>query len=146
MRGQRLQMNLLNKISRAAILIVFLGVVGVSAGFAQTTGSIQGRATDTQGAYVAGVRVTISDAQTGTQRKVTTNEDGLYTVSALLPGDYEVTAEMDGFNKVTQRVRVSAGNDVTVALALTVGSVTQSVDVQASAVDINLQNNKVEAN
>jgi len=139
-------MNLLSSFSRVAILILFLGLVGVSAGFAQTTGSIQGRATDVQGAHVPGVKVTISDTQTGTRRTVTTNEDGLYTVSALLPGNYEVTAEMDGFNKVTQRVTVSAGSDVTVALALTVGSVSQTVDVEAGTTEIDLQDNKVEAN
>jgi Carboxypeptidase regulatory-like domain len=139
-------MNLFSSFLKVAILIVFFGAVGVSAGFAQTTGSIQGRVTDASGALIPGATVTISNAQTGTLRTVTANEDGLYSASALLPADYDVTAEKDGFSKVTQRVTVSAGNDVTVELALSVGSATETVSVEANDLGINLQNNKVDAN
>ena len=127
-------------------LAMFLGTAGASLGFAQATGSIQGSAADSTGASVPGVTVTVSNVGMGVQRTVKTNETGLYVVSALLPADYDVTAEMAGFTKIAKHVTLSAGGQLTVDLALAVGEVTQTVDVESQAIEINLVNSKVEAN
>jgi hypothetical protein len=127
------------------VLAFFLGTAGASLGFAQNTGSIQGTVEDPTGARVPGVTVTVANIAMGIQRTVTTNEDGLFAVSALLPAEYDVTAEKEGFSKIAQHVTLSAGHDVSVDLALAVGATTETVNVEAQAVQVDLVNSKVDA-
>src|SRR5437879_3207866 len=60
-------------------------------------GSISGIITDTTGAVVPGATVTITSADRRTADSVVTNESGLYVKERLLPGTYEVRAELPGF-------------------------------------------------
>ena len=57
------------------------------------TGSIRGIVTDQQGAVIQNATVTVTNKATGDARKISTGDDGIYQVSSLLPGDYEVRIE-----------------------------------------------------
>jgi hypothetical protein len=93
-------------------------------------GSIIGTVTDPQGAGVAGAKVTITSVAKGTAEETTTNEDGNYTVTHLIPDAYTVRIEAQGFKLYSvTRVDVSADAAARVDAALQVGSVTQSVEV-----------------
>jgi len=127
------------------VLAFFLGTAGASVAFAQNTGSIQGTVSDATGARVPGATVTVSNVGMGAQRTVTTNDDGLYVVSAMLPANYDVSVEKTGFSRVTQHVTLAAGHDVTVDLALAVGATTETINVEAQAVEVNLVNTKVDS-
>jgi hypothetical protein len=69
---------------------------------AQNSAEITGSASDTSGAVIVGVTVTITNTATNQARKVNTNAAGAYNVPYLAPGVYDVTAESAGF-KVTAR-------------------------------------------
>jgi outer membrane receptor protein involved in Fe transport len=62
-----------------------------------TTATLTGIITDPNGAVIAGVQVTVTQAGTGLQRQATTNDEGLYVVTNLPPGEYEVKAQSAGF-------------------------------------------------
>src|SRR5262249_27866590 len=65
-----------------------------------TTGAINGKVTDATGAVLPGVTVAItSPAMQGTRTDVT-KDDGAYRFSAIPPGEYQVTYELSGFEKV----------------------------------------------
>src|SRR4029453_1965967 len=64
-----------------------------------TTGSLTGSATDPKGAIVAGARVTLVNPQTGGERNVVSNSDGVFDFQALQPGTYSLTVEAAGFRK-----------------------------------------------
>ena len=64
-----------------------------------TTGTITGRIVDPQGAVVPGAAVTVTSTTTNVAHAVTTNQDGLYTVPLLLPGDYTVSVVTPSFRK-----------------------------------------------
>ncbi|MDP9337361.1 MAG: carboxypeptidase-like regulatory domain-containing protein, partial [Acidobacteriota bacterium] len=76
-------------------------------------GSILGTVTDAQGAAVAGAKVTVSNIGKGTSLEATTNEDGNYSVTHLIPDTYRVKVEAQGFQgyEVTS-VQVSADTGV----------------------------------
>src|SRR5579864_8408529 len=67
-------------------------------GFAQiTTGTISGTVKDSSGAMIPGAAVTVTNVDTGTTRKLTTDAGGRYSAPQLGLGHYEVGAEAAGF-------------------------------------------------
>jgi len=103
--------------------------------FAQAnTGTILGRVTDPTGAAVPGVKITAKNAQTGTTKEYTTDPLGNYIVSYLIPGNYDVTAEVASFKRaVRSGVTVEVDQKAVVNFALEVGAVNESVEVKAEA-------------
>src|SRR5688572_19865656 len=70
-------------------------------------GSISGTVTDTSGGALPGVTVTITSVERQTVDTVVTNESGLYVKDRLIPGNYEVKAELASFKvAVVPSVRV----------------------------------------
>jgi hypothetical protein len=105
---------------------------------AQVNGSITGSVSDQTGSPVVGATIRLTSESTGAVQTVTTNSDGDFTFSSVLPGIYTVGAEQAGFKKfqksnleLTPGARLAVGN-----LRLTVGEVTESVTVQAEGATI----------
>src|SRR5262245_52259447 len=71
---------------------------------AQTgTATVSGQISDSTGATIPGAAVKILNVGTGVERKTETNAAGLYTVELLQPGDYEVTAQKEGFRATMRK-------------------------------------------
>ena len=69
-----------------------------AAGWAQEyRGTVAGVVTDPSGAVVVGVQVTVTEVHTGTKIPAVTDSAGQYTAPYLLPGDYDISAQMPGF-------------------------------------------------
>src|SRR5258708_4705032 len=73
---------------------VFVLLACASAAAQQTTGTITGRVTDPQGAAIPGANITARSAATGFTRSETSDAGGIFRLSALPVGLYEVTAEL----------------------------------------------------
>ena len=102
--------------------------------FAQTsTGSLAGQVTDSSGAAVPDVKVTASSSATGVKQEVSSNAEGFYTIPSLPVGSYTVTAEKDGFKTVAADATIAVASRVTLDLSLSVGDVTQRVEVTSQA-------------
>lgn len=115
-----------------AILACFLSAQNVlaQAGRASITGVIM----DSQGAVVPGATVTATNAATGVNVSVTSNQAGVYVVRDLQPDSYTVKVEMQGFRTVLQRnVLLVAEQHAGINITLQPGSVTQEVTVSANA-------------
>jgi hypothetical protein len=130
-----------------ALSLLIIAGVGVRACSAQaiTNGSINGIITDPSGAVIPDVNITVTN--TGTERALTatTNGSGYYTVPNLPSGDYNVRAEKAGFQACLNRgVHLDPAAEVTVSCSMQVGQVSQTVEVQASAVTVNLSDTKVQ--
>jgi hypothetical protein len=102
---------------------------------AQTSlGTIVGNVTDESGAAIPNAGITITSQQTSAQRKVTTNEVGVYTVPSLPPAVYTIQAEMPGFRTTVQPdIRLEVNQTLRVDLSMRVGEVTERVEVEATA-------------
>lgn len=98
-----------------------------------TTGNVFGTVTDKTGAAVPGATVTVTDINKGTKFTTTSNASGNYTVTQLVPDPYTVTVEAKGFQKFVQtNVTVQADSGVKVDAAMTVGQVSQTVEVTSA--------------
>src|SRR5438270_1637173 len=106
------------------------------AAVAQESGgaTINGTITDPSGALIAGAKVTATQTTTGAQRSTQSSNAGLYSLSALNAGTYDVIVEAPGFKQAKfAAVQAAVGAVVTLDAHLAVGSATESVDVSAEA-------------
>ncbi len=95
-----------------------------------TTGEVTGRILDSAGAAVPGATVTAQNEATGLSRNTVSTGGGDYTLSLLPPGRYTLTAELTGFKKVVRKgVAVNVGTRVTVAFELSVGDLSEAIEV-----------------
>ncbi len=98
------------------------------------TGEITGTVADATGAVVGGATVTVTDPATNTQRTVITNSAGVYDVPALLPGTYNLKAEMKGFaTQVRNDIELQVAQVARIDFSLRVGDVTEIVEVTGGA-------------
>jgi carboxypeptidase family protein len=129
-------------ISVSTFLLLALLWSGVIAR-AQSTGTISGTVTDQSGAIVAGASVKITNKATGVARDLTTNAEGLFSAPSLEPGQYSVRVEATGFRTLAKDAEVFAGTSTTVNAPMIVGESQQVVNVEASAAQINYDNNTI---
>src|SRR6266404_6445585 len=100
--------------------------------FAQSNyGLISGTVMDAQHLPIAGAAVRLTAASTGAVRHVETNQQGLFEAPALLPDDYELKIEANGFAAATQSVRLEVGQKVALGINLAVVGVKEDVNVAA---------------
>ncbi|MBL8219034.1 MAG: carboxypeptidase regulatory-like domain-containing protein, partial [Bryobacterales bacterium] len=94
------------------------------------TSTITGRVTDSTGAVVPGVNITVVQTGTNFTFNAVSNAEGLYRVQSLQPGMYRLTFEAQGFKKALRdNVELRTGDTLAVDMGLTVGNVTESVEV-----------------
>ena len=90
--------------------------------------------TDPSGLAVPSARVVVQSADTAATRTVSSNQQGEYSVPALLPGPYNITVEANGFKTVHQNgVVVEVDQRARLDFALTVGSNAETITVEGSA-------------
>jgi len=110
-------------------------LIAVSPVFSQVArGTIVGTVSDATGAIIPGVQVTVINMGTNQTRQAITNERGNYEVDLLPIGEYRATAELRGFS--TQRrenIALSVGDRLRIDFQLTVGEITDRVDVSTEA-------------
>ncbi len=120
--------------SKRIIMVWLGGLLAVGTCLAQGTGVIYGTVTDASGAGVVGAQVKAILTDRGTTRSGTTSAAGEYVFSAMPIGTYAVEVAAKGFEQFRrQSVTLNANQNVRVDAPLTVGSITQSVAVQAEA-------------
>src|SRR5882724_5313068 len=130
------------KISRVVWLVASFSLLFASSAFAQnTTGMILGTVYDSSGASVAGATVTITNSdQNVVVRSLTTDDSGQFVAPQLPVGRYSVSAELKGFKKVVRTGLVlNVSDKLGVNLTLEAGAVTDTVTVEANALQVDTQ-------
>ncbi|MDR3698761.1 MAG: carboxypeptidase-like regulatory domain-containing protein [Candidatus Sulfopaludibacter sp.] len=85
----------------------------------QTAGAVlSGTVSSPAGAVVSNAKVSIKNVATGQVTEVQSSPAGAYTAPGLAPGDYEISAQADGFGSISAKVTVAAGAKQTLDLAL----------------------------
>lgn len=98
------------------------------------SGEISGTVGDASGAVVSGASVTITNPSTGFTRNLKTNESGLYSAPALIPGVYTVRVEMQGFQAQSRsNIELQVGQVAAINFALAVGNVAETIEVTGGA-------------
>lgn len=126
---------------RISVLLGALLCVASLAAFGQTFGEITGRIIDASGAPVPAATVTVTNTGTNSARTAVTTEAGDYTVPSIPPGQYTVRVEHQGFKaSVSNNVEVQVQASVRLDFTLAVGQLTESIEVQASADQLQQEN------
>jgi Carboxypeptidase regulatory-like domain/TonB dependent receptor len=122
------------------IFAVFAGLALALPCSGQTFGQITGLVTDASGGVVLGAAVTVTNPQTGATRAELTNAAGIYNVPNLLPGVYNVKAEMQGFQTALRSgVELQVGQTARLDFQLQVGQVGQTIEVTTGAPLLNTE-------
>src|SRR5205823_9387235 len=99
--------------------------------------TVSGVIQDGTGGVLPGADVTLTSVGTGLERRTVTNEAGLYTFPNVPVGAYTVKATLSGFNTVTKTgVTLSAGVNIKVDVQLSLGNVTETIQVRAEATHV----------
>src|SRR5712671_1128533 len=116
---------------RAAVLLLLTCAPALAQ---QTTGTITGRVVDQQGSAVPGATVVAKSGSTGFTRTEVSDAEGVYRLSALPVGLYDVTAELQGFATVSKKdIEVNVSQVQTIDFALKVASVAETVNVTGAS-------------
>jgi Carboxypeptidase regulatory-like domain len=114
------------------VFILLLISISPSA-FAQSNYAVLGgTVSDPQNRTIAGATVQITSVSTQAVRKVVSNEFGIFQITGLLPGDYELSVQAQGFASVKQPLRLEVGQQLTLDVSLKVASVGDIIEVGAS--------------
>jgi hypothetical protein len=97
-------------------------------------GTVSGEITDPSGAVVPGASVALVDQQKGYQYAATSDAKGRYLFPSVPPGQYSVSAEAQGFEKMIRTgITLNVSENATANLTLKVASAKQTVEVQSQA-------------
>jgi len=118
-------------IARITLLMASAWFAAASAS-AQSTATIQGAVSDTQGAVMPGVTVTIHNTATGIERSVVTSSAGEYVAASLPPGHYALVAHLEGFQD--QKLEIDAGPAQTIAANFRLGVAALAENVTVAGV------------
>ena len=125
------------------LLLALAALIALSSpSFAQNiTGSITGVVRDQSGAVIRGAQVSVTNSDTGIEiRKVTTNDDGIFTAPLLPVGHYVITALSTGFaeSKLTS-IDLHVNDQLKYALVLKPANAGEQVTVEANAIQVDTQ-------
>ena len=125
-------MRALKRLGLAATALLLAGQVLVQAQTA--TGRITGVVLDQSEGVLPGATVSLESQLTGAARQVETNASGVFTFPFLPVGVYSVTAEQEGFRGSRRgNIDLNVGQVIRFELALEIGEISETVEVQATA-------------
>ena len=114
----------------AVIVLLFTLAMSALAQSQATTGNIEGRVLDPRDAAVPGATVTATSQETGLEKTATSDNQGLFAISFLVPGSYTVRANASGFAQTeVANIAVTVGGKTPLDVRLSVGGTSGSVTV-----------------
>ena len=124
---------------RLSFVFSILATLFVVSSFGQQgTTSLRGTILDKSAASITGATVTLSNAEQGLQRAVTSTDTGAYEFVSLPPGTYAIRVEATGFRAYDQRnIQLLVNNPTTLNITMLVGSSSETVEVSAQSQTIN---------
>ncbi len=132
----------------ALMIAVSLGAPAFAqGGGASSTGTIQGRVADAQGAVLPGVTVTATSPALIQAQTTVTSETGNYRFPAVPPGNYELSFELAGFNTLKRAgISITLGFTANVNVELALATLQETVTVSGASPVIDTSTTRVQQN
>jgi Carboxypeptidase regulatory-like domain len=116
----------------ALVVFCLLVLIGPQLRSQTSNGDLTGTVSDVSGANIPGVTIRVKNIATDVSIETTSSSGGLYNVTSLIPGSYNIECEKQGFEKtLVQQVAVQASQTTTVDIKMRVGATSSTVDVRA---------------
>ena len=128
----------------AAVLLCGLLLNPASAVAQSASSTLTGTVRDASAAVIPGVTITARNTATNETRTAVSSPDGLYRLTNLPRGNYEVKAELQGFQSVTQTdVLLTVGDTVRLDFAMAVGGLNETISVVSQASLVNTEEGRI---
>ncbi|HET6177175.1 MAG TPA: TonB-dependent receptor [Candidatus Sulfotelmatobacter sp.] len=121
------------KLSCVCLLLIVPLICHLAIGQNANTGEIKGTVSDSTGAVLAGVKVTITNVQTGVTTVSTTNSAGIYDEPSVPTGEYTITFEKTGFKDLIRKGITLQVQTVGIDATLQLGAATEVITVTEEA-------------
>ena len=126
---------------RVTGLLVVLVLCGIRGQAQSTFGSVRGVVQDESGAALPDAQVTLHSVGENSDRVVTADATGGFTIENVKPGEYVLRADLTGFSEMVMRgIVVEARQDVRETVTMLIASQSTTVEVSAAADQINSEN------
>jgi hypothetical protein len=121
------------------VYLILLALWWTVPAFAQvSTATVMGIVQDASKASIPNASVKLINVQTGTENDATTNDGGGFLLPGVIPGGYTLRIERDGFATTQLNgIVLNVGDTKNMVIRMRVGSVTESVTVDASGLTLN---------
>jgi Carboxypeptidase regulatory-like domain len=143
-RPERISLrSTLSSLVAVMLCCLFFGA-GLFAHGQSTFGSVRGTVQDSTGAAIPGAQLVLHSVDENTDRSFTTSSSGDFLFENVKAGKYSLTAHHEGFaDTVTSGITVEARQDLRLAATLNVSAQATTVEVSASADQINTENGTI---
>jgi hypothetical protein len=132
---------------RVMSLVLMTLLIAMSASAQQGTTELRGRVIDPQGAVLPGVTVVVRNQETGMFRETVSGPDGTFIASGLVPGTYQVNAELQGFKKFERKdLRLEVGKTSSIDVTMAVGGVEETVVVTTESPLVDVTSKEIGGN
>jgi hypothetical protein len=129
------------------VALSFSGLAFAQGGGASSTGTIQGRVADAQGAMLPGVTITATSPALIQPQSTVTSETGNYRFPAVPPGEYELSFELAGFNTLKRSgIQITLGFTANVNVELALATLQETVTVSGASPVIDTSTTRVQQN
>jgi hypothetical protein len=134
-------------VTALALVLATSAPVFAQGGGASSTGTIQGRIADAQGAVLPGVTITASGPALLGEQTTVSSETGNYRFPAVPPGVYTLTYELAGFNTLRREgIQITLGFTANVNVELTLATLQETVTVTGESPVIDTSTTRVQQN
>jgi hypothetical protein len=131
---------------RTCLVLLIAALAAVPAFSQFDAGQISGFIRDSSGATVPKASVSATNQGSGEVHKVAANAEGYYIFPQLFVGKYSLTVEQTGFKTFVQKdITIDAQSKLTVDVTLTIGSINERIEVEASSAQVQTDSAKVGA-
>src|SRR4051812_10999443 len=130
-----------------SLVFIMALLIAMSASAQQGTTELRGRVIDPQGAVLPGVNVVVRNQETGMFRETVSGQDGSFIASGLVPGTYQVTAELQGFKKFERKdLRLEVGKTSSIDVTMSVGGIEEVVTVTTESPLVDVTSKEIGGN
>src|SRR6476660_6673757 len=130
-----------------SVLLALLVALALPVSAQQGTTEVRGRVVAPQGAVLPGVTVTVRNQDTGMYRETVSGSDGTFIATGIVPGKYQVVAELQGFKKFDRRdLALEVGKTATIEVTLEVGAVSETVTVKSESPLVDVTSKEIGGN
>jgi hypothetical protein len=127
--------------------VVVTLLIAMSASAQQGTTELRGRVIDPQAAVLPGVTVVVRNQETGMFRETVSGPDGTFIASGLVPGTYQISAELQGFKKFERKdLRLEVGKTSSIDVSMAVGTVEETVTVTTESPLVDVTSKEIGGN